>query len=590
MTYRKDSVDILYKNLPSIYRERDKEQGYDLYHYLSAFGHVLDLTRHTLEQRYVDSFPDNGDLDNQCQDWLVPYFADLFAVELRSPTRHGQRNEVSNAVRWAQRKGTLGTAEEIIEAISLLEGVVQEGWKRVATTARIGLPIRDAISMGESSLQYPDTGTDNPLRASEIARHPGMPNVTPDTRFHSRAVETDAYNPAAQSWSGNKSLKVWPFDDSDPEVIDSPSATQIYWRQIHPHGASCFGGGPKWGDSYQDVSVRTPDVRSPQNAVGEVIGGFHPKRLIAFLPSPEGICVAQSVEFHRSALEADILAPFKVAINLENEKVEEERRSIAEIIEALGLTRRADIQDPAQLKIRNFLTLNVDQGGTLVLRNETSHSLRITGNLTLTDDINIRFEKLRFTNFVIQEAGTAFFYRCAIKYFTSTVNSGLMKIHTYFQDCLLRNLRAENSTVQCEYVTVLNEVKTQRLLASDCIFAINEPSKIDPGVEPCIRYSRIILETLASQNRNTTANIGFASSGFAFCEPGCGVLSSECPDPIRFGAEDGGEMGVYHAWHLAAQDSALTLKLLEYLPVGIKPVIVRDRTLNCKPPSPDTAP
>ena len=582
MSYRKDSVEILYKNLPDIYREKDKDQNFDLYNYLSAFGLVLDKTRHTLEQRYVDSFPDGGEDEAPCQDWLVPYFADLFAVELRSPTRHGQRNEVSNAVRWAQRKGTLGTAEEIIEAISLTEGVVQEGWQRVATTARIGIPVPDAISMGEVQSLFPDAGMTLPTRAAEIASHPGMPNVTPHVQCHSRVVETDPYNWAAQSWSGNRSLRVWPSDDSDPYVLER-DADQIYWRQIHPHGVPCFMKGTDWGDTYQDVSVRTPDTRTPKNAVGEVIGGFHPKRLIAFLPSPEGICVEDSFDFTSTDLEVDILDPLLAAIAFEDGKPLEERRPISEIIEALELNQLKDIGNSPPHKIRNFVTLTVDPDGALVIRNMTSHSIKIDDPFVLTDDIDIRFEKLRFTDTVTQNAGRMFFYRCAIKSFVSNINDGPLSIRSYFQDCLIDNLTSQSATIQCEYVTVLNGLIAQRLLASDCIFATDDETAIEPGVDSCVRYSRILPEPYASDNRNTPAKVIWADNAAEFCQSGCAVLASDCPDDIRFGAEDGGEMGVHHAWYLAAQDEALTQKLKQYLPIGIEPVIVRDRTLQCRP-------
>ncbi len=102
--------------LPEIYRNRDNakwgtggsvEELGDLANYLDAHGALLDLIRSTLDQRLADSFPDNPETGDACQEWLIPYFAQLFDARLVSPEPEGRRDEVSHAVPWRQRKGTL---------------------------------------------------------------------------------------------------------------------------------------------------------------------------------------------------------------------------------------------------------------------------------------------------------------------------------------------------------------------------------------------------------------------------------------------------------------------------------------------------
>ena len=52
---------------------------------------------------------------------------------------------------------------------------------------------------------------------------------------------------------------------------------------------------------------------------------------------------------------------------------------------------------------------------------------------------------------------------------------------------------------------------------------------------------------------------------------------------IAGGAEDGGEMGAYHHLHLVASREAVITKLKDFLPTGIKPVMIPDHSLHRLP-------
>ncbi len=69
-----------------------------------------------------------------------------------------------------------------------------------------------------------------------------------------------------------------------------------------------------------------------------------------------------------------------------------------------------------------------------------------------------------------------------------------------------------------------------------------------------------------------------------FGTPGCGVLTDQTAPAIAKGAEDGGEMGAYHAWRYTAGRDALAAKLADYLPIGVAPAIDNDPRLLCRPP------
>ncbi len=554
-SYPMDSTDQLYRLLPEVYRNRDWSTSGDpaddqhLKHYLQAFGSLLDLVRHTLEQRYDDSFPDNTVPGHACQDWIVPYFADLFAVGLRSPFLNGQRDEVANAVRWAQRKGSLQTVEEIAEAITQSEGEVQEGWKRVATTARIGLPLLSAMAMGEDAPWPPDAAADNKALAGverpnpqQVARHPAIRAVTPDFRRISRSVEAEPGTPSSHRTRFGGTYRVWPQDDE--ALAEKPSADEgVFWRQANPHGAPCFP------DSYCDVSLRTVDVRAPDAEHGR----YHPKRVLVYLPPPYGMCAPEPARF---AWTAD-----------------------------LSSTLEGSAGEDAP-KLSDFVTRDV---GSDVYRNTTSRAVEITGEVVLDADTDFHFEKLRFADGIRLKNGRLHLVRCAVKALVSEAPAEAPGEgpRILLRDCLAETVSAPDNVVQAEYVTVLADFTVRRLLASDAIFA----GPIHGfHADDCVRYSRVSpgyyasMPPIAREDGITTAPPDFFTG--TFCTPGCGVLRQDASKAIRNGAEDQGELGAYHDWRYGAQLDALATKLKDYLPIGIEPVVVWDDQLLCKPPKP----
>jgi hypothetical protein len=242
-------AEALYQIVPALYRTRDTG---DLRKFFEGCGVALDQVHATLVQRLADSFPDNPiDGSPACQDWVLPYFADLLDVRLVSPLVKGRRDEVANAVRWRQGKGTLRIVEEIARDVGQLEVVLQEGWKRVATTPRLNIPLIPATSRGYEK----ECPAAPPSMAS---RHPGLPAVTVDFRCPSGAAAATTANPAYQQSTV----------DGDTHV----------WRQASFHGSPCRPG------SYDDVSRRTVDFRDGDWRVGH----HHPDRILLHTVPPAG--------------------------------------------------------------------------------------------------------------------------------------------------------------------------------------------------------------------------------------------------------------------------------------------------------------
>jgi len=544
----------LYALLPEVYRSRDggHGDGGDLAKYLDACGELLDLVRNTLEQRLADSFPDPPPQGRAIQGWLLHYFAELLDARVVSPHLDGRREEVSSAIAWRQRKGTLGCVEEIAEAVAQLEAEVQEGWQRVAVTPRIGMPLPPGSPVGwEQELDM-----SNPL---EAARHPGLPAVTPDFR---RALE--ARNLAADDEDPEWRLRFYPAQalqlrPGKPATRDTAGGRKEFeWRQPHPLGAPRFPG------SYEDTSRRTLDLRNPE--VG--LGRYHPRRLLVFTAPPTGFFPPVRKKFAWSAW--DVPADDPVGVS-----------------EKDGV-RRIFHPDPPQPDGR---------GGK---------AISIENDLTLDREEVIHIEDLNFPGTLEVTRGRLELRRVAVRHLV--IGSGGDEPALDAVDCLFETVSVVSGLARLEYCTVLGSLSCRRIQASDCIFAGvtlasgGNEDEDDVGAG-CIRYSRIppdLARPPADQVRwpaTTTQEPAFLA--FELCDeqgetrrasefgqPGHGVLHPATPESIRFGAEDGGEMGAYHHRRYCLQDAAILEKLRDFLPLGLEPVLIPDPRLLALPPEP----
>lgn len=485
----------LYGILPEVYRTRDSlefgGEG-DLARFLDACGELLDRIRATLDQRLADSFPDNPPSGLSCQPWLIPYFAQLLDVRLVSPDEEGRRDEVANAVAWRQRKGTLTAIEQIAEAVGQMEVEIQEGWRRTAVTPRIGMPQLPAGALGDDPRF--DDFREHPIWA---ARHPDLSTATADFRYPTRAMEV--------------AVPTGEFPSNPAAKLTTFAGTPTWWRQVNPHGAPCFPG------SFDDVSRRTADLRTPDWRQGHI----HPKRVILHAPPPLGFF------------------------------------------------------EPGLFPVH---------AGDMLLDEEKEHLLEnliIDGTLTVT-------------------AGTVKLRRCAVRALDVTVPAGTMEEPVVdARECLFDKM-ALPGLARLEYCTVLGNCEAGRLQASDCLFA--GKLELEPGLlknPHCVRFSRIpegVLATALLTHRNTTERPVFYAFEFdeggavvrrtaKFGEPGCGVLHPATAEAVRFGAEDGGEVGAHHGWRYSLLMAAVLDKLKEFLPVGMEAVIVPDLRLH-RPPFP----
>lgn len=100
--------DKLYSLLPSIYRQRDPQEK-PLYSLLSIMAEQIGILEDDIQNLYNNWFIET------CDDWVVPYIADLLRVRGIHPSTGGpsQRAYVANTISYRRAKGTKSILERL---------------------------------------------------------------------------------------------------------------------------------------------------------------------------------------------------------------------------------------------------------------------------------------------------------------------------------------------------------------------------------------------------------------------------------------------------------------------------------------------
>lgn len=136
----------LFERLPEIYRIRDAEQSPpgQLEAYLGVIDDVMAALRDDIEGLYHNLFIET------CDDWVVPYIADLLGTSHLSGEPWTLRADVARTVHHRRRKGTLGAIESLVFTLT--------GW------AAHGVEMRERLTWNQHlNHQRPDPGGLPPL-------------------------------------------------------------------------------------------------------------------------------------------------------------------------------------------------------------------------------------------------------------------------------------------------------------------------------------------------------------------------------------------------------------------------------------------
>jgi hypothetical protein len=172
----------LWEMIPGVYRYEDGLAGNPgvLRALVKVLAEQAAILRRSHDQLWDDQFIE------LCDDWVVPYLADLVSTRLVSAlNKRGRRVDVAKTIYYRRRKGTLRVLEELISDIAGWEGTVVENFRRLAR-ARHGLDPQPGTLAGRLSGTLPGGWAD--LRkpcATELTNGPFDEFYhTPDVRQH----------------------------------------------------------------------------------------------------------------------------------------------------------------------------------------------------------------------------------------------------------------------------------------------------------------------------------------------------------------------------------------------------------------------
>jgi hypothetical protein len=125
-------ADKLWALLPAVYRASDTDQfdkNGPLREMVNRIGAQAAVLRRSIDRLWADQSIET------CDDWVIPYIADLLATNLvASLDARGQRLDVAKTIYYRRRKGTVAILEEIAHDITGWDARVVEFFRRMGRT------------------------------------------------------------------------------------------------------------------------------------------------------------------------------------------------------------------------------------------------------------------------------------------------------------------------------------------------------------------------------------------------------------------------------------------------------------------------
>ena len=154
--------------IPEVYRNLDEDgpNGRALYRLVSAIAVQAAQTRRSIDRLWEDQHIET------CEDWAVPYIADLVGTRLLPALdQRARRVDVARTMHYRRRRGTPGLLENLATELSGWDIVLVEGFKRLARAAhRLDqFPVELGKSTGTPQAGFAD------LRSSRVAALAGSP-------------------------------------------------------------------------------------------------------------------------------------------------------------------------------------------------------------------------------------------------------------------------------------------------------------------------------------------------------------------------------------------------------------------------------
>ncbi len=183
MTSDRDHYEIYYSDklwnlLPAVYRTQDtntSDTPGPLREMVNRIGTQAAILRRSIDRMWEDQSIET------CDDWLIPYIADLLATRLISSLdARGQRLDVAKTIYYRQRAGTVAILEEIAADITGWDVRVVEFFRRLSRTRH---SLDPEIESGSLTLQIAE-GLVGSLTYTGIGGWADLRNVYGATKTH----------------------------------------------------------------------------------------------------------------------------------------------------------------------------------------------------------------------------------------------------------------------------------------------------------------------------------------------------------------------------------------------------------------------
>ena len=180
-------ADKLWNLLPAIYRTLDTDvfdSNGPLREMVNRIGAQVAIVRRSMDRLWEDQSIET------CDDWVIPYIADLLATNLISSLdARGQRLDVAKTIYYRRRKGTVAILEEIAANITEWDARVVEFFQRLSRTRHsldpeIGLPSATADPLENYKLQLAE-GLVGPLTHTPVGGWADLRNSYSATKTNS---------------------------------------------------------------------------------------------------------------------------------------------------------------------------------------------------------------------------------------------------------------------------------------------------------------------------------------------------------------------------------------------------------------------
>jgi hypothetical protein len=268
----------LWQLVPAYYRELDSpalgEAG-PLEELLTRIAGQVAVVRRSIDRLWEDQSIES------CDDWVIPYIADLVATNLvPSMDARGQRLDVANTIDYRRRKGTLGLLEQLAADVTGWEARVVElfrrlGRRRHCLDPALGWPPSSADPIGARRLQLAAglVGglSGSPLGGTADLRRP-LGAVEADTAFDEFSHRVDVrIGRGALGWYGIPKLGVflWRLSslavDRATPVAAANSPTDCTWYSFDPTGrqVALFAASTRTDTSYGETWVSPEEWQLP---------------------------------------------------------------------------------------------------------------------------------------------------------------------------------------------------------------------------------------------------------------------------------------------------------------------------------------